>query len=164
MRLQRSVSRRTGGKEYVKHQVVIPDRIVRQTGWCPGDHIEARITKKGILLYRAQSPQKEERFNYDHVKEKVIKILTATPEGFCWSELRAKAGLQQATPSPILVRQLEEEIGLKRVLDKTTSRVIWKLPIERLESSASTLNGWTQNPEEPRARSAGGEEVEKHHG
>jgi len=160
MRLQRSISRRLQGKEYVKHQITIPNGIVAKIGWNPGDHIEARITRKGILLYRVQSPQKDERFEYDRVKEKVIKTLTATPEGFCWSELRVKAGLRQATPSPILVRQLEEEIGLKRVLDKTTSRVIWKLPIERPKSSASTLNGWTQNPQEPQAPNVGGRKAE----
>jgi len=149
MRLQKSVSRRLGGKEYYKHQLVLDNRIVSQLGWSKGDHVEARITNKGLLLLRIEPPQRPSKPSYDQFKVAVISSLVTMPHGSCWSELSIKAALKQATPSPIWVRRLEEETGLRRVRDKTTSKVIWRLPVERLASLISTLNGWTQNPQEP---------------
>jgi len=37
-------------KEYVKHQVVLPNNAVEQIGWSQGDRLEARVSRKGILL------------------------------------------------------------------------------------------------------------------
>jgi len=152
MRLQRSVSRRLDGREYFKHQLVLDNRTVSQLRWNKGDYIEARITGKGLLLFRIEPLQKPSKSNYDQFKAAVVRTLVTTPQGCCWSELNIKAGLEQTTPSPIWVRRLEEETGLERVRDKTASRVIWRLPAERLASLMSTLNGWTQNPQEPNAQ------------
>jgi len=164
MRLQTSVSRRVGNKEYFKNQVVIRNRTISQLGWCPGDYIEERIRGKGLLLFKIEPPQKPSRAGYDQFKIAVVRTLVSAPKGCCWPELRVKAGLEQVTPSPIWVRQLEEETGLERVRDNTASRVIWRLPVERLASLMSTLNGWTQNPQEQQMPDKGGERAEKHHG
>ena len=145
MKLQRSISRRLGSKEYVKYQVIIPNNIVMQAEWNPGDYIEAKATKKGILLCKIEPPQESRRPDYEQFKAAIIHTLTLSPQGFPWSELRLKAGLSQLTPSPVWVRQMEDENTLERVREPTRSQVIWKLPEEHFRfRSRLTLNGWTE--------------------
>jgi len=163
MRLQRSISRRIGAKEYVKHQVVIPNNIIAQAGWDLGDHIEAKVTAKGILLHKAEPKQPDNRLDYEQFKRTVVSALTTIPQGCSWSELRIKAGLKQKTPSPIWVKQLEEETGLKRLQGETTSKMIWRLPMQQL-GSLSVLNNWMRKPQEPRESIEEGGEIEKNHG
>jgi len=145
MKLQRSISRRIGGREYVKHQVVIPNDVVMQVGWKSGDHIAGKITKSGLLLYRIEPPQISGKLDYEQFKAAITTALMSAPQGHYWSELRVKAGLEQATPSPIWVRRMEEENRLDRVRDSATSRVVWKLASESLTTAdLSTLNSWTE--------------------
>ena len=143
MKLQRSVSRRIGRREYVKHQVVIPNDIVTLIRWNSGDHIEARISKKGLLLCRIDAPQSSRKLDYEQFKAAVTAALMSTPQGHSWSELRARAGLEQITPSPIWVRRMEEENRLERIRDREASQVIWKLTSEGRSANLSTLNSWT---------------------
>jgi len=144
MKLQRSVSRRIGSREYIKHQVIISNNLITQVGWRPGDHIEARVTAKGILLYKTEPMQSDKRLDYEQFKRTVVNALTTVPQGCTWSELRIKAGLIQLTPSPIWVRRMEEEKSLQRIRDSTMSQSIWKLPEQHIASaSRSTLNDWT---------------------
>jgi len=145
MKLQRSISRRIGGREYVKHQLVIPNNIIARVGWSLGDHIEARINTKGILLYKTDSRQVGERINYEQFKMAISRALTVAPEGCTWSTLRSRAGLHQVTPSPIWVRRLEQENLLERVRSRSTSQVVWRLPHgDSCSAVMSTLNGWAQ--------------------
>jgi len=144
MKLQRSISRRIGGREYVKHQVVIPNNIVDILGWSPGDRLEGKTAAKGLLIYRIGPRQPIEKPSYEQFEQAVTNILTTVPKGCTWSELRLKAGLNQLTPSPIWVKRMEHERGLQRILNRTTSQLVWRLPEEYLSSSSrSTLNGWT---------------------
>jgi len=163
MKLQRSISRRIGGQEYVKHQVVIPNNVITQVGWNLGDHIEARVTARGILLYRTDPKQPSKRLDYDQFRRMVVGALTTIPQGCSWSELRIKAGLKQKTPSPIWVKQLEEETGMKRLQDETNSRMIWRLPMQQ-PRSLSILNSWMRKSQELRESTEEGGEIEKHHG
>jgi len=144
MKLQRSISRRMNGKEYVKHQIVIPNSAVDQLEWCPGDYLEGRRTGKGFLLYKVEPKPHMRKPSYEQFKEAVTDILMALPQGCTWSELRSKTGLNQLTPSPLWVKRMEGEKSLERIRDPTTSRIVWKIPEERpILASRSTLNGWT---------------------
>jgi len=145
MKLQRSISRRLGGKEYAKHQIVVPNSTVEQLGWRHGDYLEVRVTPRGLLIYRAERRQRFERPSYQQFKEAVTDVLMTLPQGCTWSELRSKTGLNQLTPSPLWVKRMEGERSLERIRDPATSRVVWKIPEERLIlASRSTLNGWTE--------------------
>jgi antitoxin component of MazEF toxin-antitoxin module len=143
MEVQRSVSRRLGGKEYVKHQIVIPNNVIEQLGWSQGDHLETRISSKGLLIYRIQAPHRIREPQYEDFKEAVIEVLSALPNGCAWSELKQKAKLPQLTPSPMWVKKLEDDACLKRIRDPATSQIIWRLE-ERAFGVVDykTLNGW----------------------
>jgi bifunctional DNA-binding transcriptional regulator/antitoxin component of YhaV-PrlF toxin-antitoxin module len=145
MRLQGSPSRRSGSKQYIKHQVVIPNNDIQQLGWKHGDYLERRITAKGLLLYKVDPRLHTKEPEYEEFKQAVTRILAVLEKGCTWSELRLKASLRQRTPSPIWVRRMEDEKILERVRDRATFRVIWRLSQEQSAASVlSTLNGWTE--------------------
>ncbi len=142
LKVQKSVSHTNGSKEYVKHQIVVPNDLVKQLGWNQGDELEARINQRGLLLYRLPSKPEVKTHDYDEFKRFIIKILSTSPKGIEWSELRRLACLPQKTPSPIWVRKLEDENILIRARDPTSSRIIWTLNERVLNQMSGKLNGW----------------------
>lgn len=141
MKVQKS-SHRLRGREYVKHQVVIPNTIMEQLGWVQGDQLEARISPKGLLLYKIALKPKARKLGYEEFKGAVLKVLSGLPKGCVWSELRQLASLRQRTPSPLWVKKLEDENVLIRIKDPATSQIVWSLS-ERVSSQIrGTLNGW----------------------
>ena len=150
MKLQRSVSRRLAGKEYVKCQVVLPNDAIERLGWNHGDNLEWNVTPRGrLLIYKVDRKQETEEPRYEQFKESVIRALIPLPRGCTWSELRLRSGLSQRTPSPIWVRRMEDERILERIRDQATSHVIWKLSLEGpVPPTLSTMNGWTKKGRE----------------
>jgi len=141
MRLQTSTSRRVGNKTYTKNQIVIPNGLVTQLRWNPGDQLGARITANRLLVYKVEAKQNIKP-SYEQFREAVTSVLRVVPQGCPWSDVRVKAALRQRTPSPVWVRRMEDEKKLERIRN-STSQVIWKLPEEELKDR-SKLNGWTQ--------------------
>ena len=82
MRLQRSVSRRLRGKEYIKYQIVIPNSAVAQLGWSPGDQLESRVNSKGLLVYKVEPTQQNERPDYEQFKDTVTSVLMSSRQGY----------------------------------------------------------------------------------
>jgi len=146
MRLQRSVSRRLTGKEYVKFQVVLPNVAVERLGWNHGDNLEWNVTPRGkLLIHKVDRKRETEEPRYEEFKESVIRALIPLPKGCTWSQVRLRAGLSQRTPSPLWVRRMEDEKILQRVRDRATSHTVWKLSLEGpAQSILSTMNGWTK--------------------
>jgi bifunctional DNA-binding transcriptional regulator/antitoxin component of YhaV-PrlF toxin-antitoxin module len=142
MKLQKSISRRLGDREYPKFQVAIPKNLITHLNWEAGDNLEGKVTAKGLLICKTEQKQPQMKFDYEQFKDRVTRILASMPEGCTWTELRAKAGLTQATPSAIWVKRMEDEGILKRLQDPSTSRIIWKSSKEQSIPNGSTLNQW----------------------
>jgi hypothetical protein len=146
MRLQRSVSRRVNGKEYVKFQLVIRNEFTSQLGWNGGDYIQGSITRGGFLLRKVEPKEQAKKPSYCQFRDAVVRVLIRHPEGTVWTTIGLEGGLGQKTPSPIYVRRMELEGMLERGRDAATSQVVWK-PSKGILASASILNGWTRgNP------------------
>ncbi|MCJ7457241.1 hypothetical protein MUP07_10965 [Candidatus Bathyarchaeota archaeon] len=146
MRLQRSVTRRVNGKEYIKFQLVIPNEFTSHLGWNGGDYIQGVITRRGFLLRKSEPKQQTKKPGYCQFKDAVISVLIRHPRGTVWTTIGLEGGLAQKTPSPIFVKRMEDEGILERHRDAATSQVIWK-PSKGTLASASILNGWTEkNP------------------
>ena len=142
MKLQKSISRRLGDKEYSKFQVAIPNNFITQLSWEAGDNLEGKVTTKGLLICKTEEKQRQKKTDYEQFKDIVTRTLASVPEGCTWTELRLKAGLTQVTPSPIWVRMMDDEGILKRFQEPSTSRIIWKLSKEHSASNDSTLTDW----------------------
>jgi bifunctional DNA-binding transcriptional regulator/antitoxin component of YhaV-PrlF toxin-antitoxin module len=146
MRLQRSVTRRVNGKDYIKFQLVIPNEFALQLGWDAGDYIQGVIKRRGLLLRKAEPKEQAKKPSYCQFRDAVASVLIKHPGGIVWTTIALESGLAQKTPSPIYVKRMEHEEMLERQRDATTSRVIWK-PSKGILASASVLNGWTErNP------------------
>jgi bifunctional DNA-binding transcriptional regulator/antitoxin component of YhaV-PrlF toxin-antitoxin module len=50
MKLQKQLSRKVKGKEYIKWVVVLPSKLVKNLGWKEGQEIEAEIKNKKLML------------------------------------------------------------------------------------------------------------------
>jgi len=142
MKLQKSISRRLRDKEYSKFQVAIPNNFITQLSWEAGDNLEGKVTTKGFLICKIEERQPQKKLDYGQFKDTVTRTLASMPEGCTWTELRLKAGLTQATPSPIWVKMIENEGILKRFQEPGTSRIIWKLSKEHSAPKDSTLTDW----------------------
>jgi hypothetical protein len=148
MRLQSSIGCRRGGKEYPKHQIVIPNNVIKQLGWNPREYLEPSITKKGLFIYKAEPKQHNRRPDYEQFKESIVDALMVFPNGCTWEELRLKTGLPQKTPSPIWTKRMEDEKILTRLRDPRMPNAIWKLQGEYLAAIASTMNGWVSKSQD----------------
>lgn len=137
MKLQRIETRR-GDKIYVKHQVVIPNKIVAQAGWKPRDIINVDFDRKGRVVLSASSPRpRYEKVTYDQLRDAVKQILVSEPSGLTWSGIRKKMPTLPSKPSAIWVKRMEIEIGLNRTIERETYHTLWRIP------PPSTLNGWS---------------------
>jgi bifunctional DNA-binding transcriptional regulator/antitoxin component of YhaV-PrlF toxin-antitoxin module len=146
MMLQKSVSRRVNGREYIKFQLVIPNQFTSPLGWNGGDYIQGVITRRGLLLRKAEPKQQAKKPSYCQFRDAVVSVLIRHPGGTVWTTIGLEGGLVQKTPSPIYVKRMEHEGMLERHRDAATSQVIWK-PSKGILVSASILNGWTRgNP------------------
>jgi hypothetical protein len=129
-------------KEYFKFQVAIPKNFIIRLNWEAGDNLEGKITTKGLLIYKTEQKQRQERIGYEQFRERITSTLASFPQGCAWTELRLKAGLTQVTPSPIWVKMIENEGILKRFQEPSTSRIIWKSPKEHFAPKSMTLTHW----------------------
>lgn len=89
------------------------------------------IGKTGILIQPATKQKPECSLRFEQFAEMVEKALQATPEGLSWAKIRELTGLPRSKPSAYWVKRMEEERGLARVFDSTTSRFIWKLTLKK---------------------------------
>jgi bifunctional DNA-binding transcriptional regulator/antitoxin component of YhaV-PrlF toxin-antitoxin module len=142
LRLQRSVSRRVNGKEYIKFQLVIPNEFASRLGWNGGDYIQGIITRGRLLLRKTELKEEHKKPSYCQFKDAVVKVLIKHPEGIAWTTIGLEGDLTQKTPSPIYVKRMEDEGILERHRDTGTCQVVWK-PSKGTLASASILNGWT---------------------
>ncbi len=52
MRLLSQKSREYKDKEYIKHWVVIPNKLVEELGWRQGEELEADVKKDKLIIER----------------------------------------------------------------------------------------------------------------
>jgi hypothetical protein len=140
MILQGNISRRLGKEVYIKYEIAIRKSDVEKLGWRSGDHLDCKVTKNCLSIYSAAAKEPTEKLDYETFKKRVVGALVALgPQGGSWSEVRVKGGLDQQTPSPIYVKQMETEGCLKRFRNPGTGRFTWVLPFnpEALDAAES---------------------------
>lgn len=67
----------------------------------------------------------KEMLSYEEFKLRIEKQLKEQPEGLTWSEIKENENLPQKYPNNKWVRQLEQDINLRR--EKIKGKMIWKL-------------------------------------
>jgi len=64
---------------------------------------------------------------YDNFKDKIEEILKTSEIPLTWTQIKEKAEFTQKVPNNKWVRQMENDIGLKRVKDKKTKKILWNI-------------------------------------
>jgi len=108
MKLQKRLSRKFKGKEYVKWILTIPPQDIEKTGWKEGQKLKSEVYDSNLII------KKSLELTYDDFKNRILELLNSKPEGFIWQEIKEKLNLEQKVPNNKWVRKLEKEISLRR--------------------------------------------------
>lgn len=132
VKLQKVLAYTYGDKSHFKYIITLPEELIGDLGWQSGSELE--ITKNGngikISFVAKPSPKSkkkipEPKMPYSEFKEKIRSALEYRDEGLTWSQIRDQLGLEQVVPNNKWVRQMEKDIGLKRV--REMHGVIWRI-------------------------------------
>jgi hypothetical protein len=131
MKLQKVLAYRYGDKSQYKYVVTIPEEIITDLGWESGSELNACKGKNRIVIDFVAKPSKvpkkvsEPKMPYEEFRDKIKKALEYNDEGMTWTELRNKLGLDQVVPNNKWVRQMENDIGLKRF--REVRGIVWRI-------------------------------------
>lgn len=131
MKLQKIHTYDYGNKPQFKHIVTIQEDLINQLGWESGSELEATIRDNGIQIRFVSKPIKNEKpktleskMTYPEFRDKIKDALEHKDNGMTWTELKELLELEQVVPNNRWVRQLEKDIGLKRIRD--TKGIVWR--------------------------------------
>lgn len=114
---------------YGKYQVVIPEDTVKKTGWQPGAELIFQVDRANRVIMSLSSPTiKPKKLTYDETRMALFNILLSSPRGLTWTELRERNLALPQIPSPFWIQRFECDLGLKREVDQSTSRMLWRIP------------------------------------
>jgi antitoxin component of MazEF toxin-antitoxin module len=126
--LQTRITRRNGDKEYVKHELVIPQEYVHQLGWSQNQNVEFKpYGENKLLLIPTTAKVRTPKPTFETFAAAVTKTLKETLGGLTWFEIRRKAGLEQRTPNPTWVYRLEKECGVRRIRNGKNLQTVWRI-------------------------------------
>jgi bifunctional DNA-binding transcriptional regulator/antitoxin component of YhaV-PrlF toxin-antitoxin module len=134
MRLQKQKAYKYKNKTHYKYTIVIPDSTIEKLNWKEGTELKEKI-KKNSLLVKPLTKEEKEKLKlkkkldmepiYHNFRNTIKNLLKQYPNGLTWTEIKEKANLPQTAPNNKWVKQLEKDIGLKRI--KSGTFTYWKI-------------------------------------
>ena len=132
MKLQKVYAYNYGGKSHYKYVITLPEDLIYELDWDIGSELEAKIVNEKIKISFVSKPVKnqkpkviEPKIPYSEFRDKIQNALKYRDDGATWTELRDQLALEQIVPNNKWVRQLEKDIGLKRIKDM--KGVVWRI-------------------------------------
>ncbi len=132
MKLQKVHAYNYGDRSQFKYIVTLQEDLINQLKWESGSELKAMIQGNGIQISFISKPLKnktskslEPKMPYSEFRDKIKSALEHRDNGMTWTELKESLELEQTVPNNKWVRQLEKDIGLKRIRD--TNGVIWRI-------------------------------------
>lgn len=128
MKLQKQKAYEYKGKEHYKYTIVVPENLIKKLEWDEGLELNGEVDRNSLKIRpytRDEKALKEEQPLYSDFKETIEKLLKRFPIGLTWLEIKEKLNFPQKVPNNKWVKQLESDIGLKRI--KIENKTIWKL-------------------------------------
>lgn len=132
MKLQKVHAYNYGDKSHYKYVITLPEDLIYKLDWDVGSELDAKIVNKKIQISFVSRPKKNQRpkvvelkMTYAEFRDKIQKALEYRDDGATWTELRDQLTLEQVVPNNKWVRQLEKDIGLKRIRDM--KGVVWRI-------------------------------------
>jgi len=132
MKLQKVHAYNYGDKSHYKYVITLPEDLIYELDWDIGSELDAKIVNEKIQISFVSKPAKNQRpkvvepkMTYAEFRDKIQKALEYRDDGATWTELRDQLALEQVVPNNKWVRQLEKDIGLKRIRDM--KGVVWRI-------------------------------------
>jgi len=132
MKLQKIHAYTYGGKDHHRYVVTIPEELIDELKWQAGSELEVKQLKDKIQISFIAKPVKnpkpknmKPKMPYSEFRDKIQKALEYKDTGMSWSDLRDILEFEQVVPNNKWVRQLERDIGLKRI--RSMDGVIWRI-------------------------------------
>lgn len=132
MKLQKVHAYNYGDKSHYKYIITLPEELVEELGWQSGSELEAKKGNNEIKISfiakpstKQPKPVQEPKITYEEFRDKIRSVLEHKDHGMTWSEIRDKLNLEQIVPNNKWVRQMEKDIGLKRI--REMHGVIWRI-------------------------------------
>jgi|CXWL01.1.fsa_nt_gi bifunctional DNA-binding transcriptional regulator/antitoxin component of YhaV-PrlF toxin-antitoxin module len=132
MKLQKVHAYDYGDKSQYKYLITLPEDLIEELGWESGSELEAKKIDSGFKVSFVAKPKpapKKQNFElkmtYEEFRDKIHSVLEHKDNGLTWTEIRSILGLEQVVPNNKWVRQMEKDIGLKRIRDM--HGVIWRV-------------------------------------
>lgn len=132
MKLQKVHAYNYGNKKQFKYIITLQEDLINQLKWESGSELEARLQGDKIQIVFVSKPVKnktpkspEPKMPYSEFRNKIKTALEHKDNGMTWTELKESLELEQVVPNNKWVKQLEKDIGLKRIRD--TNGVIWRM-------------------------------------
>ena len=132
MKLQKVHAYTYRDKVHHKYIVTLPEELVDELKWEYGDELEIKKLEDKIQISFVSKPIKnpkpkniESKMPYSEFREKIRNTLEYKDDGMTWTELRDQLELEQVVPNNKWVRQLEKDIGLRRI--RVMKGVIWQI-------------------------------------
>lgn len=132
MKLQKVHAYNYGDKSYYKYVITLPEDLIYKLDWDIGSELDAKVSNEKIQISFVSKPKKNQRSKiiepkmpYTEFRDKIQKALEYRDDGATWTELRDQLALEQVVPNNKWVRQLEKDIGLKRI--KAMKGVVWRI-------------------------------------
>jgi hypothetical protein len=121
---------------YGKYQVVIPEDTVKKAGWHNRVELSFQVDRANrVIISLAPPTTKPRKMTYDETRTALFNILLSSPRGLSWTELRERNPALPQIPSPFWIQRFEIDLGLKREVDKKTSRMLWRIPTMPINST-----------------------------
>lgn len=119
------------GRWQFKYVVTIQENLVEELGWSEGVELSENAESDSLVLSKAPAKiQKKRReiatkMPYPEFREKIEKVLKYS-DGMTWTQIRSELKLDQVVPNNRWVKQLENDIALRRV-KVADNKVLWRL-------------------------------------
>ena len=132
MKLQKVYAYDYGGRSHYKYVVTLQEDLIARLKWESGSELEANIRGNKIQISFVSKPVKNKKpklsklkMSYTEFRDKIKLALEHKDNGMTWTELKELLEFDQVVPNNKWVRQLEVDIGLKRIRD--ANGVIWRV-------------------------------------
>lgn len=132
MKLQKIHAYTYQNKSHFKYIITLPENLINQLKWESGSELNAEQQDDKIHISFVSKPKNnakpksaEPKITYSEFREKIRTALEYKDDDITWAELREQLELEPIVPNSTWVKQLEKDIGLKRI--RNTNGVIWRI-------------------------------------
>jgi hypothetical protein len=124
--VQRKKTVKYGEKQHYQQYIILPAPLCLQQKIETGQIFKIKISEEGDLtLSRVKCKPAKAKLTYQEWLQKITPFIPTELPGKTCSQICLEAGVPLATAPAIWVKQAETDIGLERLPDPVSHRILW---------------------------------------